>query len=51
MKTQTEEQFWKKQLKAIDKFTDRVIKYVDLYNPEQSMKKLAAERTEGVDLQ
>jgi hypothetical protein len=51
MKIRTEEQFWKTQLKAIDRFTDKIIKYVDLYNPEPSMQKLAAERTEGIDLQ
>lgn len=49
-KIQTEEQFWKKTLKSLDRFTNKVEKYVDLYQPEQSMEKLAAERTEGIEL-
>jgi hypothetical protein len=47
----TEDQFWNQQLKVIDRFTDKVTAYVDIYNPEPSMQKLAAERTEGVKLQ
>ena len=51
MKQLTEEQFWQKQMKSLDRFTDKIVAYVDLYNPEPSMQKLAAERTEGVKLQ
>jgi hypothetical protein len=51
MKKLTEEQFWKQRLNAIDKFADKIAAYVDIYNPEPSMEKLAAERSEGVKLQ
>jgi hypothetical protein len=47
----TEDQFWNQRLKVIDRFTDKVTAYVDLYDPEKSMEKLVAERTEGVKLQ